>query len=75
MRNKTIEFAALFLAATTIASAGAREIRIELHLKPELALEGTESVFVGPVMIEPLDGESVQSVDLTAARELSLIHI
>ena len=72
MRNKTIELVALFLAATTIASAGAREVRIELQLKPELALEGTESVFVGPIMIEPREGESVQSVDLTAAREFEI---
>lgn len=72
MRNKTIEFAALFLAASTIASAGAREVRIELHLEPELALDGTESVYVGPVMIEPREGENVQSVDLTAAREFEI---
>jgi hypothetical protein len=72
MRNKTIEFAALFLAAATIASAGAREVRIELHLEPELALDGTESVYVGPVMIEPREGENVQSVDLTAAREFEI---
>jgi hypothetical protein len=62
----------LFLAISALASAGAREIRVELHLKPELALEGTESVFVGPVMIEPREGESVQSVDLTAAREFEI---
>lgn len=72
MRSKTTELVILLLAVAALASAGAREVRIELHLKPELALNGTESVFVGPVMIEPREGESVQSVDLTAAREFEI---
>jgi hypothetical protein len=72
MRRKTTELVVLLLAVSALASAGAREVRIELHLKPELALEGTESVFVGPVMIEPREGESVQSVDLKAAREFEI---
>ena len=55
-----------------IASAGSKEVRIQLQLKPELALEGTESVFVGPIMIEPRAGEGIQSVDLTAAREFEI---
>jgi hypothetical protein len=72
MRRKTTELFVLLLAISALASAGAREVRIELHLKPELALQGTESVFVGPVMIEPREGESVQSVDLKAAREFEI---
>jgi hypothetical protein len=72
MRRKTTELFVLLLAVSALASAGAREVRIELHLKPELALQGTESVFVGPVMIEPREGESVQSVDLKAAREFEI---
>jgi hypothetical protein len=72
MRRKIIELVVLLLAVSALASAGAREVRVELHLKPELALNGAESVFVGPVMIEPREGESVQSVDLTAAREFEI---
>jgi hypothetical protein len=72
MRTKTTELVVVLLTISALASAGAREVRIELHLKPELALQGTESVFVGPVMIEPREGESVQSVDLTAAREFEI---
>lgn len=45
---------------------------MELQLKPELDLEGTESIFVGPIMIEPREGEGVQAVDLTAAREFEI---
>lgn len=72
MRRKTIEFLVLFVAVAAVCGAGTREIRIELLLKPELPIEGTEEVFVGPIMIEPREGEGVQSVDLTAAREFEL---
>lgn len=66
------KFVALILAVSTLASAGSREVRIELQVQPELALEGTESIFVGPIMIEPREGENIQSVDLTAAREFEI---
>ena len=72
MRSKITRLVVLFLATAAFAAAGAREIRIQLQLEPELSLEGTESVFVGPVMIEPREGESIQSVDLTAAREFEI---
>jgi len=72
MRKKITELLIVFVAAAAVCGAGAREIRIELHLKPELDLEGTETVFVGPIMIEPREGEGVQSVDLTAAREFEI---
>jgi hypothetical protein len=62
----------LILAVSSLVSAGARETRIELQVEPELKLEGTENVFVGPVMIEPREGENIQSVDLTAAREFEI---
>ena len=66
------KIAILILAVSALASAGARETRIELHIEPELSLEGTENIFVGPVMIEPREGENIQSVDLTAAREFEI---
>lgn len=72
MRIKITEIVVVVLAMAGLVSAGSREVRIELQLKPELALEGTESVFVGPIMIEPREGESIQSVDLTAAREFEI---
>jgi hypothetical protein len=72
MRTKTAELLIVLMATAAVAVAGSREVRIELHLKPELDLEGTESVFVGPVLIEPREGEDVQSVDLTAAREFQV---
>ena len=72
MRKKITELLIVFVAAAAVCGAGAREIRIELQLRPELDLEGTETVFVGPIMIEPREGEGVQSVDLTAAREFEI---
>jgi hypothetical protein len=72
MRTKVTEIAVLLLIVASLASAGSREVRIGLQLKPELDLEGTESVFVGPILIEPREGENIQSVDLTAAREFEI---
>jgi len=69
MRSKIIELLVILFAVATVGNAGSREVRIALHLDPELPLDGTENVFVGPVLIEPREGENVQSVDLTAARE------
>ncbi len=72
MRRRTIELLAILVAIAAVCSAGTREVRIELHLDPELPLEGTENVFVGPILIEPREGESVQSVDMTAAKEFEI---
>ncbi len=72
MRKKTAELLVVIMAVAGICNAGAREVRIELHLKPELNIDGTETVFVGPIVIEPREGEDVQSVDLTAAREFEI---
>jgi hypothetical protein len=72
MRKKTTELLLLFMAFATVCGAGAREVRIALHLKPELPIDGTENIFVGPILIEPREGEHVQSVDLTAAREFEI---
>jgi len=38
-------------------------------LRPELQLEGTEKVFVGPITLEPREGEAAHAVDLSAVRE------
>jgi len=72
MRKKIAELLVLLVACAAVASAGARETRIQLKLKPELDLDGTESVFVGPILIEPRQGEDIQSVDLSAAREFEI---
>ena len=72
MKRRTIELLVILIAVAAVCGAGSREIRIALHLKPELPLDGTENVYVGPILIEPREGENVQSVDLTAAREFEI---
>jgi hypothetical protein len=72
MLKRTTEVLIVLVLAATAATAGTREIRMGLQLRPELDLDGTESIFVGPIVIEPREGESVQAVDLTAAREFEI---
>lgn len=72
MRKRTIELVVILLAVAAVSAAGSREVRIALLLKPELPIDGTEDFYVGPIMIEPREGENVQSVDLTAAREFEI---
>ena len=72
MRKKTIELLLLMVAVASLCHGGKKEVRMQLMLTPELHLEGTESVFVGPILIEPREGEDVQSIDLTASREFEI---
>jgi len=72
MRRRTIELLVILISVAAVCGAGSREVRIALHLDPELPLKGTENVFVGPILIEPREGENVQSVDLTAAKEFEI---
>lgn len=72
MRKKTVELLLLIVAVASLCNGGTREIRMQLQLAPELDLDGTESVFVGPILIEPREGEDVQSIDLTASREFEI---
>ncbi len=72
MRKKTVELLLLIVAVASLCHGGKREVRMQLQLTPELNLEGTESVFVGPILIEPREGEDIQSIDLTASREFEI---
>ena len=72
MKRRTIELLVAVMAVAAVSGAGTREVRIALHLKPELPIDGTENIFVGPILIEPREGENIQSVDLTAAREFEI---
>ncbi len=72
MRSKAFQFFFIALVVASVCGAGAREVRMVLKLKPELPVDGTESIYVGPILIEPREGEDIQSVDLTAAREFEI---
>jgi hypothetical protein len=52
-----------------VASAGTKEVRVQLYLDPELTLTGSEKIFIGPVLIEPRIDDPASTLDLTASRE------
>jgi hypothetical protein len=59
----------LIIVCAAVALAGTKELRINLFLEPDLELDGSESIFIGPVLIEPRGDEPASSLDLSAARE------
>jgi hypothetical protein len=61
-------FAGLALTAG-VSYAGTKEVRIQLYLDPELALTGSEKIFIGPVLIEPRVDDPASTLDLSASRE------
>lgn len=59
---------ALVLLVATLAPA-ARYTVIPLTIQPELGLEGTEKIYIGPVLLEPEARAQANAVDLSAVRE------
>ena len=59
--------AALSMAAA--AGAATKEMRINLRIEPDLKLDGSEKIYIGPVLIEQRGGSSASSTDLEASRE------
>ncbi len=60
--------AALLLAATG-AGAGTKEVRVNLILQPDLKLNGSEKILIGPILVEPRGDAPVSTLDRTASRE------
>ena len=56
------------LAVGSVAEA-TKGMRVQLRLQPALELEGTERLFVGPMLLEPTASDPSTSIDLTAVRE------
>lgn len=46
-----------------------KEIDIVLQVEPELDLDGTERIYLGPIMVEPRAEEASQGLDRIASRE------
>jgi hypothetical protein len=59
----------ILVVAVGVASAGTKELRVQLFLEPELELDGSEKIFIGPVLIEPRAEDPGSSLDLSASRE------
>jgi hypothetical protein len=51
------------------AMAGTKEIRVQLMLEPELEVEGSEKILIGPVLIEPRVDDPASTLDIAASRE------
>ncbi len=49
--------------------AQAKEIQLVLQVEPELDLDGTEKIYLGPIMIEPRAEQASQGLDRIASRE------
>ena len=59
----------VFLLVAAAAVAGTKEIRVQLFLEPDLDLEGSEKILIGPVLIEPRLDDPASTLDLAASRE------
>ncbi len=69
MRSRAWLLVALLLTMSALAMAGTKELRINLFIEPELDLDGSEKIYIGPVLIEPRQNEEASSMDLEASRE------
>lgn len=67
--RKALAFLALVVLIATGARAGTKEMRVNLLIEPDLQLNGSEKIYIGPVLIEPRGGGQASSTDLEAARE------
>lgn len=60
---------AVLVMGVGVSFAGTKQVRVQLHLDPELTLTGSEKIFIGPVLIEPRVDDPASTLDLSAARE------
>ena len=62
----------LFVAVLGVAAgagAASKELRINLWIEPDLKLDGSERIYIGPVLVEQRGGSKQSSEDLEASRE------
>lgn len=59
--------ALILVGAATQVSA--KEIMIVLQVEPELDLDGTEKIYLGPIMVEPRAEQASRGLDQIASRE------
>lgn len=60
--------AALMLSVAA-APGAAKELMIVLQVEPELELDGTERIYLGPIMVEPRAEQESRGLDKIASRE------
>jgi hypothetical protein len=59
----------LVMTCPLIASAGTKDLKMELRLKPKIEVTGTEKVLIGPISLEPRGTDPTTSADLASTRE------
>lgn len=62
----------LFIAVLGVAAgagAATKELKIKLWIEPDLELDGSEKIYIGPVLIEQRADSKPSSTDLKASRE------
>jgi hypothetical protein len=69
MTRRAAELTLLLVLCAGAALAGTKEIRMQLMMEPELDLNGSEKIYVGPVLIEPRGDDPASTLDMSAARE------
>ncbi len=69
MTRRVVELLVVVLTVAALAEAGSKKIDVGLRVLPELKLDGTETVFLGPFMLEPASDRSIEPVDVNAMRE------
>jgi hypothetical protein len=57
------------LGVAAAAGAASKELRINLWIEPDLKLDGSERIYIGPVLVEQRGGSKQSSEDLEASRE------
>jgi len=68
--RRTLAF--LFIAVLGVAAgagAATKELKINLWIEPDLELDGSEKIYIGPVLIEQRADSKPSSTDLEASRE------
>ena len=69
-RRRAVELLLVVLVlAAASAGAGTKEVRVDLVLEPALKLNGSEKVFIGPILVEPRGEAPASTLDRTASRE------
>jgi len=70
MRLRVLVVVTVLVAlGTANVFAGSRAVRLGLMIRPELDLNGTERIYLGPFLLEPGSAESAEVIDRTALRE------
>ena len=71
--SRSLRWPLLFLMVLAVgcsaSQVSAKEIMVVLQVEPELDLDGTEKIYLGPIMVEPRAEQASRGLDQIASRE------